>query len=266
MLSRAHNKLGTAGLVVAIVALIAALTGVAFAAAGLNSKQKKEVKNIAKQFAGKPGAAGATGPTGPAGAQGPKGDTGTKGDKGDTGQTGPNGQAGMCSEENPECSLASGAVLTGMWSAVAGGNETTNYNELALAAISFPVRVSPPPTALYPREVESETGDFVTIGFKLNDGGATPYEFTGLETPELEASRAKYEAVCPGDSEGPEAEPGFLCIYPGASGGTLNAPHPFETSVEAANEFGVVVPFEFVTSVGVGKTYASLRGSWAVTG
>jgi len=85
MFSKLHERLGTAGFVIAVVALIAALAGTAFAAVGLNSKQKKEVKKIAKQFAG------AQGPVGPAGPAGAKGD---KGDKGDTGNAGAPGSPG----------------------------------------------------------------------------------------------------------------------------------------------------------------------------
>ena len=58
MIERIHQKLGTAGFVIAIVALIAALGGTALAAAKLNGTQKKEVEKIAKKYAGKPGAAG----------------------------------------------------------------------------------------------------------------------------------------------------------------------------------------------------------------
>ena len=95
MFSKLHDRLGTAGLAVAIVALIAALGGTAFAAQqALNGKQKKEVEKIAKKFAGKPGKDGATGPTGPAGSPGPKGDTGPKGEKGDTGPKGEKGAPG----------------------------------------------------------------------------------------------------------------------------------------------------------------------------
>ncbi|HEX7280181.1 MAG TPA: hypothetical protein VF255_11240 [Solirubrobacterales bacterium] len=100
MLSKLHDRLGTAGFVVAIIALIAALTGTAFAAAGLNSKQKKEVKSIAKQFAGKRGPQGKQGPAGPAGpagtagAAGAKGDAGAPGEKGETGEAGEDGEDG----------------------------------------------------------------------------------------------------------------------------------------------------------------------------
>jgi len=88
MFSRIHNRLGTAGLIVAVIALVAALAGTAFAAAKLNPTQKKEVKKIAKQYAGKNGAPGAPGPAGPKGDKGDKGDAGAKGDAGSPGANG----------------------------------------------------------------------------------------------------------------------------------------------------------------------------------
>jgi len=134
MFRRIHDKLGTAGLIVAVVALIAALGGTALAAAGLNSKQKKEVKKIAKQFAGKPGA---TGPAGPKGDQGPKGDAGPKGDpgaKGDQGVPGKEGPAGPT-----ETKLPAGETEKGLWQF-----QTDGQTE-AFVSISFPLRVEPRP-------------------------------------------------------------------------------------------------------------------------
>lgn len=113
MYSRLHNRLGTAGFVLAIVALVAAVAGTAFAATGLNSKQKKEVKKIAKSVAGSPGApgaAGANGLNGAAGAAGPQGDPWTAGG-----------------------TLPSGQTETGTWSAAF----TTDYG--AAVSISFPI-------------------------------------------------------------------------------------------------------------------------------
>lgn len=90
-----HERLGTAGFVLAIIALICALTGGAYAASGgLNAKQKKEVTKIAKKYAGKPGAAGAVGPAGPQGNPGAAGQAGPKGDTGAQGPQGPIGPAG----------------------------------------------------------------------------------------------------------------------------------------------------------------------------
>jgi hypothetical protein len=91
MFSRIHDRLGTAGLVVAVIALIAALSGTALAAVGLNGKQKKEVTKIAKKYAGQPGAPGTAGP---AGAPGAAGTAGAKGDKGDAGARGEDGTDG----------------------------------------------------------------------------------------------------------------------------------------------------------------------------
>jgi hypothetical protein len=192
MLSRLHQKLGTAGLIVAVVALVAALGGAAIAAGGgLNAKQKKEVKKIAKKFAGKNGATGPAGPQGPAGnagAPGAKGDTGAAGPAGPAGPTGaagkagatgpagPTGEAGACSEEEPECVLPSGATETGVWSL------QTPEQEGQLVNFSFNI---PMPTAAY------------TVNF-INSAGEAKFGSAGN---------------CPGTDEEPEAKPGNLCIY-----------------------------------------------------
>jgi hypothetical protein len=267
MLSRIHNKLGTAGLIVAVVALIASLGGAAFAASGkLTSTEKKEVKKIAKQVA-TPGPAGAIGPAGP---QGPKGDSGTKGDqgpKGDTGDTGLTGEAGMCSDGEPDCSLASGAMLTGIYSAAAGEGETV------LANISFPVRVSPAPIALYPtvgffgRDIAFELknpgegqggGQSSTSLYKLDD----PFS----ETKEIAAAKA-YEEACGGSFGSPKAAPGILCLYPGTEKGSLVGPSFESKNTEAAHDFGITVPLKYDSAAG-GETgtVAIQIGSWAVGG
>jgi|GEM_PF-511736 len=276
MLSRVHNKLGTAGLIVAVVALIAALGGAAFAASGkLTSQEKKEVKKIAKKVSkpGKPGPAGPAGPQGPKGDTGAKGDSGPKGDtgaKGDTGNIGPTGEAGMCSEENPDCSLASGGTLTGLYTVAAGKEESD------LAQISFPVRVSPPPIALYPVEGVSKI-----LGAELKNPGEGSFTFIDpnssvsfysvpgpFPNPEQEEDAAEaYEEACPGNFDQPEAAAGFLCIYPGNEEGLLVVPGPESTTTEAAHEFGIAVPFKYSNSAGspTGEV-ATQVGSWAVGG
>lgn len=141
MFSRIHDKLGTAGLIVAVVALVAALGGAAIAAVpGLNSKQKKQVTKIAKKYAGKPGAQGPAGPkgdAGPAGAQGAKGDQGPKGDTGATGEAGPQGIQGPPGPT--ETKLPDGKTMTGVWSFI--GKDQEEY----WVDISFPLRVVPAP-------------------------------------------------------------------------------------------------------------------------
>lgn len=218
MFSKLHERLGTAGLVVAVIALIAALTGTAFAAAGLNSKQKKEVKKIAKQFAGKQG------PVGPKGDTGAPGPAGAKGDKGDPGSPGAAGKGVVLSSTAPGCSeggvsvevegntaskkqvcngeegaagdpgepwtpesqLPSSATLTGAFSASAsalGPFRTT---------ISFPVQLA--------AELDKDHVKSVTAAGKEFSGGA-------FVDP----------TICTGSVDAPTAPAGYLCTYTGAS-------------------------------------------------
>jgi Collagen triple helix repeat (20 copies) len=176
-MKKMHDKLGTAGLIVAIVALVAALTGTAFAAVGLNGKQKKEVTKIAKKYAGKKGATGPAGPAGAAGAPGAKGDAGAKGDsgapgaKGDTGPEGPPGPPGPT-----ETKLPAGETLTGVWAFINKGTES-----LGFAPISFQLRIEPAPTF-------DKATNLIPVG--------------GPPT-----------AACPGTVEKPEAAPGEFCLY-----------------------------------------------------
>jgi hypothetical protein len=139
-----HNKLGTAGLVVAIVALIAALAGTAFAAVDkLSGAEKKEVKKIAKQFAGKPGAQGLTG------SQGAKGDPGPKGDQGERGLEGPEGEEGPPGPT--ETTLPAGKTMTGVW------GFTNTGVEQAYAQMSFPLRYQGEPEVHFMPSGEAPT-------------------------------------------------------------------------------------------------------------
>lgn len=135
MFRRIHDKLGTAGLVVAVVALVAALTGAAFAAGGLTKKQEKRVIAIAKKYAGKPGPPGPAGPQGPAGSPGAKGDAGSKGDTGAPGPKGPTGATGPT-----ETVLPANKTLTGVWAFSGKGIGRTEY-----VPITYPLRVIPAP-------------------------------------------------------------------------------------------------------------------------
>lgn len=227
MLSRIHDKLGTAGLVVAVVALVAALAGTAIAAAGLSGKQKKEVKKIAKSVAKK----GPTGPTGPQGPAGPAGPAGAKGDAGAQGATGPTGPAGktgaegeqgptgpegVCSTSN--CILPTGVTETGTYLAPRAF-EALESGTPAWTNISFNIPLSSEPELHYLAP------------------GATP-------TPE-----------CPGSSAEPKAEPGQLCLYAFVE---LN----YEFSGGASKKTGAFLKFTGIESEGGGIA----NGVWAVTG
>ena len=136
MFTRIHDKLGTAGLVVAVVALVAALTGTAFAAVDrLSSQEKKEVKKIAKKLVvpGPAGAQGPAGPQGPAGAPGTPGAPGQDGQDGEEGPEGPQGPAGPT-----ETKLPTGKTSTGDWAFATKGH--ADY-----LTINFPLNVVPAP-------------------------------------------------------------------------------------------------------------------------
>jgi hypothetical protein len=186
MISKIHQKLGTAGFIISIVALVAALGGGAYAASGgLTGKQKKEVEKIAKKYAGKPGAVGATGPSGPAGA---KGDAGAAGATGTNGTNGTNGNQG--SPWTAGGVLPAGSTESGVWGFGGTSTSSTTSGELGqstliVAPISFVVPFS---------KEEAPLARYVKTGE------------TGVEG-------------CPGTVESPEAEPGFLCVY--EEGGTF---------------------------------------------
>ena len=260
MVSRLHQRLGTAGFVLSIVALIAAMAGGAYAAGGLSSAEKKQItkeskkfsKKFSKQFATQ-GPAGPAGATGPAGAKGADGTSGTNGTNGTNGTAGADGEDGACSAGDPVCSLPSGATLMGAWGASGGEDDTS------LAAISFTLAVSPAPVALYPREVSG-----FKLGRIIEDGAGTkffgPASEVLSEQDAIEDEEA-YEDACPGTADEPKAAPGILCIYEAAGGGSFNGPANLVTQslLEAANEFGIVLPFE------INANDTSVRGSWAVT-
>ncbi|HEY3552991.1 MAG TPA: collagen-like protein [Solirubrobacterales bacterium] len=240
MFSRIHNKLGTAGLVVAIVALVAALAGTAFASLpGLNSKQKKEVKKIAKKLVkvGPQGPQGAPGATGATGAPGKEGAAGT------AGQNGSDGEAGACSNSKPQCVLPPGATLTGTWSFSGRGSQvietevggTTNSYEIGdrreFVNISYPLRVVPQPR------------DFIV---------AT--NWIGENEPST--------AQCPGSYSEPKAAPGELCIYAqeivNAGENTTHEPEGFTHTDRTSGEV-----FNF--KLNEEGLFARGYGTWAVT-
>jgi hypothetical protein len=268
MFSRIHEKLGTAGFVISIVALIAALSGGAYAAGALNPQVKKQITKESKKFSKKfskqfatAGPQGAKGDTGAAGANGAKGDAGSPGTPGSPGNPGEPGESGVCSEGNPSCTLPAGATLTGFWSAAGGGED------LAMANISFPLQVSPAPTAV----VQGGEAFGHTLGYELQDGEAQlvgPYKTVAeiVTAPvgavaAAEEDAAAYAAVCPGNPAEPEAAAEFLCLYrEDVEGDVVVATNEnVEPFAQAATEFGIAVPFEIHENPGY------IRGTWAVT-
>jgi hypothetical protein len=174
MFSRIKDRLGVAGLVVAILALVVALGGVALAKGVIITKLNQISPSVQKKLAGKTGSVGPQGPAGVAGTPGAKGDAGSEGKPGEAGEEGEPGEAGFCSVGNPKCVLPQSATLTGTWSANSAGS--AEFHE-AFFSISFPLRVVPQP------------------GVRVIEEG---------ESPTIE---------CPGSVSHPEAAPGFVCMY-----------------------------------------------------
>ena len=227
MFRRVHEKLGAAGLIIAVVALIAALAGSALAATAfkLTKSEQKEVIKIVKKYA-KPGP---TGPQGPPGAPGAKGDTGTAGPKGDKGVTGPQGTTGPEGPPGPtETKLLPGMTLTGVWGFKAT-EESGNYP----VPISFPLRVEPAPAGF-----ENST-NYIPFG-------ATP------------------TTECPGTVESPEAAPGEFCLYGGEAAAALTGATINEALVQS--QFWSMDPTSgLIIAMSIEESEARGRGTWAVT-
>ena len=247
MISRIHEKLGTAGFVISIIALFAALGGGAYAASGgLTGKQKKEVVKIAQTEAkkyGKTGPVGPAGPTGPAGSKGAPGAT-EKGEKGDSGNPGRNGEDGACSENNPSCILPSGATLTGDWSFVARGAET------------FETEVGGTTTT----HTLGVTGAYLEINFplsvpSLSDGSTPPASKFDPEQNYIGAGDPS-TSECPGTVHEPEAAPGHVCVYAQSEGGVTGLPANFTMNPQG----GLILEMHLESGA-----EAFGYGSWAVT-
>jgi hypothetical protein len=256
VISRIHQKLGTAGFIISIVALVAALCGGAYAAGGgLSGKQKKEVTKIAKKYAGKPGAPGATGPQGLVGAAGAKGDKGDKGDKGETGGSGAPGADGKSVEAFP--------IGTGQ--AACSGNGGTEL-EVEGSGESEEVCNGSPWTAggTLPSGA-TETGTWSASGL---EGGEVyvPISFpipleseSSGETPALLVP-AGGEGFCTGTNVAPTAPAGKLCIYKsqfaGATSGGIWDTNGLDTKIGRSGAFLIL---EGLT------TSSQAFGTWAVT-
>lgn len=212
MFSKLHERLGTAGLVVAVIALVAALTGTAIAAKSLTKPQVVKIaQREAKKFPG---------PTGPAGPQGSKGDKGDKGDTGSAGSpgaqgatgatgaagaTGATGQKGATGAEGPtgatgatgefEGTVKSGTLLKGTWAIPYA--EAEAEGEVIHAAISTGVPFT------------TNGGNFFKI---IADPDAAHY-------PGGEGERDLAASACPGTANNPTVDnsvvggQALLCVY-----------------------------------------------------
>jgi hypothetical protein len=214
MLSRIHQKLGTAGFVISIVALVAALGGAAYAAGGLTKSQEKQVKKIAqkeaKKFAGKNGATGATGPAGPAGAKGDKGDPGARGEKGDSGTNGTNGTNGAPGASVTGTPIAAGGACgteTGVKYTLSGSSTNVCNGETGFTS-TLPTGATETGTwAVGTRAAELSEVE-VPISFNI------PLKVPGAAViVNLSETNQGTNPTCHGNIEHPTAPKGTLCVY-----------------------------------------------------
>ena len=235
MISRIHQKLGTAGFVISIVALVAAMGGAAYAASGgLTGKQKKEVEKIAKKYAGKPGANGAPGSPGAKGDAGAAGPEGKQGPEGPEGEQGPEGEPGPPGAIHPGETLPEGASETGTWSFGTGSGK------YAFPALSFPI----------PLEVPLPAGEQA-----VHLGGFPAANIAG------NGSQFGDSAACQGSVNEPTAPPGALCIYLGEFEGAFKVTEVLQPD-GSTGEVGTAGAEIWLLGV---EAEAWATGSWAVT-
>jgi hypothetical protein len=263
MLKRIRERVGSAGLIVAIMALVLAVAGGAYAAGGgLSAKQKKEVEKISKKFAGKPGAQGAPGASGKDGSNGTNGATGKDGVAGAAGKSvkvtaaSPlqcNELGGVVVEREAEpasakevCNGEEGSPWTAGGTLPAGATETGSWvfinNESAekevYVALSFPIKLL---TTLSASKVHFES-----------EANFSDFDEAGSET-----------IGCEGTTAEPKAPKGNLCVYGNVNvfNASFAAIRNIGNGSSAASLAGALLVFE---RVGAGEAFGS--GSFAVTG
>jgi hypothetical protein len=255
MFSKLHDRLGTAGLVVAVVALVAALAGSAIAAGGLTKSQEKQVTKIAKKYAGKKGPRGKAGPAGPAGPAGTAGAPDAKGDSGAPGTNGTNGDDG----DSPVGTPFTGAK----GSCTSGGVEYKVGTETDLVCNGQTGWVDFLPAG------ETETGAWGSFDESASASTmGSPISFnppleTAPEVVQVKAGQAGTENAdkCPGYVDGvPTAEEGVLCIYISNETGGIISPvfNPAVAEGFGASKVGAVLN---LVLNGAGPLF----GTWAVT-
>lgn len=261
-LSGIHQKLGTAGFVIAIVALVASLGGGAYAASnGLNGKQKKEVKSIAKQFAGKNGAAGATGPAGP---QGPAGQNGAAGKDGAPGSAGAAGKSVTVTEipaEEAECEERGGAMVEEEGSG--DGTEVCNGEDGSPWTAGGTLPQGSTETGAWAAILGDESFSLAPISFTIPLAGnlGITKAIIVAEGAEGEAGKCSSGAT-KGTAANPLAASGFLCVYVTNTEG----PELFELKRAGDLSENGASTTGSVGIVAGGTSGQGISGTWAVTG
>jgi hypothetical protein len=271
MISRIHDRLGSAGFVLSIVALIAALSGGAYAASGgLTGKQKTEVKKIAQTEAKKFAKAGPEGKQGPAGS---KGDTGSAGANGSNGKDGVNGVNGANGANGKDGVSVTSAQFTGAKGpCTEGGAEFKSSSPAATYACNGAAATGGGfPDTLPPEKTETGTWRFVSVGTELQIVPVSfPIPLSADDAEEVQVETFNKNqgptANCPGTVEEPAAEPGFLCVYSAVFETSLiGAPTAYKPLDEEEYEEGVVSSGTYLLFENIFTVGATAGGTFAVT-
>ncbi len=267
MLTKMHQKLGTAGFVVSIVALVAALGGAAWAAGGLTKQQEKQVTKIAKKYAGKPGTNGTNGTNGKDGAPGTPG---TQGPPGAAGTQGPPGAAGKsvvltaepkgtnCPEGGTKVEVEGNPSKKFVCNGLTGFTETLPSGKTETGTWGIATELAGAPSTL--QEV------WIPIGFSIPLAAASGEEKVFVLTKaQIEEEKGEgFAAGCKGTAVKPIAPKGILCVYTAEE----------ESGKELGNFFGVTNGEfgAYQTAGTVLRAFANalptrvqVNGTWAVT-
>jgi hypothetical protein len=291
MFSRIHQKLGTAGLIVAVIALVAALAGGAYAANnGLNKKQKKQVnkivkneskkwsKKFSKQFAkegpqgpkGDTGATGATGLPGPQGLPGATGLPGAPGEPGEDGEDGEDGKSVELSGTAPGCPEGGVTVAkeVGIDPQEICNGEKGEEGDPWTAGGTLPSGATETGSWTLPGGAAgpSTTASFaIPLAAEIVEGNV---HFVSIEAQENEEVPAGCTVEgTEGSAEEPLAADGHFCVYAGAgeieSDELLIYKPAFDSfaTIGASTGGAVLIAGNEVT----GGTFGVFFGTWAVT-
>lgn len=277
MFHRVRERLGTAGLVVAILALIVALSGGAFAAT--QSAKKKSTKYMTKAqviaLIKANATSGPTGATGAPGAPGAKGDVGAPGGPGTAGSNGKNVKLTPIPPLVAKCSERGGVTAE-----VEG--EAATAKDVCNGATGAPGAPGQPwaPENELPAGA-TETGAWAFNGTEDDAAGmVSPISFTVQLPEELFAEEVHYQTdsdfadSCPGIASEPTADPGQLCVYFNSFFGIgepvnatldeitrLTESHGLGEHERSASKTGAALYFEYTGDPG---EVAYGNGSWAV--
>lgn len=251
MLSKLHDRLGSAGLALSVIALVVALAGTAYAGGALTGPEKKEIekqsKKFSKQFSKQFAIEGPAGPQGLPGSPGEKGDSGAQGEPGEEGKQGPAGEPGPKGEKGAKGDKGDpGDPWTAGGTLPVGATETGAFAAKGTAA------------------------GMIVASLEFSIPLAAPLDSEHVIT--LAAGYSGGNENCDGTVESPKADSGYLCIYigqtqnlfPTASAVFPRNPNtltpPGEPSELSAGVSGATL---FATAI---SGAPAMVGSYAVTG